>query len=154
MKKVIICAAIIGGTIISGQANAAPLWHKLNRIVRGGPAGFEKIEHAKKYESMQFDQSTQWDRPILHSGKEAASRMSRVRDVSILKKHCYDWDKVPMVTVGTNFYHLTGEDMQQVMKDFDTAYNYTDNGRTYIRVKDGVTKEEVGIYSNGSLHLQ
>ncbi len=154
MKKVILCAAIIGGSIISGQANAAPLWYKLNSFVRGGPSGYEKIAHAKKFESMQFDQSVQWDRPELHRDKEAVSRMSRMRDVSILKKHKYEWDKIPMVTVGTNFYHLTGEDMQQVLKDFDTAYNYTDNGRTYIRIKDSVTKEEVGIYSNGQLFLQ
>jgi len=121
----------------------------MGRTIKGQPLGFERIADAKKYESSQYEQSLQWRRaeqgPLLD--------VSKLYKAGIFKKH-YVSNDIPVITVGTNFYRLSGKDMANAIRSFDVVHNYTAYDGKIIRILDGVTYEEIGTYGVEGLITQ
>jgi len=149
MKKAVLCGAIIASFLCTGTAIAGPKWGQWGFPMDELERGFERIDQLERYESSQYEQSIQWDR----MAEKPLADVSKLYKAGILKKQ-YFKRNMPTVEVGTNFYHLSGQDMEQVIRSFDTVHNYTAKDGRMIRILDGVTREEVGTYGPEGLILQ
>lgn len=75
-------------------------------------------------------------------------------DADILRNQEVKNNKVPVITVGPNFYHLSGLDKRRVIQTVDTMYGFTtskENGS--FMLKDWDTKNFIGVFDKNGLRL-
>ena len=60
----------------------------------------------------------------------------------------------PILKVGPNFYHLSGEDKRRVMAVVDAVYGATSQSPNMFYLLDWDTTQIIGYYSKGGLVLQ
>jgi len=75
--------------------------------------------------------------------------------MDVIEKQYVD-SGVPMLRVGTGFYHLSGKDKYRLMKYLDYVYGMEKSNRdAYFRIEDWYTKKVIGVYtSRYGLQLQ
>ncbi len=71
----------------------------------------------------------------------------------VLRKQTDD-DGVPVLIVGTNFYHLGGFDQRRVLTTLDAVYGITEGEHPVIILRDWHTDKEIGLFTKDGLQLE
>jgi hypothetical protein len=91
------------------------------------------------------DQNTRTDKPGL-------GLIARWYDARILVDQYMD-DDVPYLSVGPNFYHLSGFDKSRVAQTIDHVYGITKQKPGMFYIIDARTEEVIGFYTKDQLIL-
>ncbi len=90
---------------------------------------------------------------ITQDGGDPFRLVNRWVKVGILQDRYMD-GKVPVVIVGPNFYHLSGNDKRRVAATVDYVYNISTRAPGMFYLEDWKTEERIGYYTNRQLILQ
>jgi hypothetical protein len=91
---------------------------------------------------------------ITQDGGDAVSLVNRWVQVGILEDRYVD-GKIPVVIVGPNFYHLSGNDKRRVAATLDYVYALSAKSPpSMFYLEDWRTEEKIGYYTNRQLILQ
>lgn len=69
-------------------------------------------------------------------------------EMNVLKSQKVE-DDIPILTVGTGFYNLSGKDKYKLMRYLDYVYGMSKTGKnSYFRIRDWYSEGIIGIYSS------
>ncbi|HNQ92796.1 MAG TPA: hypothetical protein PKI93_07690 [Alphaproteobacteria bacterium] len=112
------------------------------------------------YDNGTEPHNTQWDKSewkpadwIEMNGGTGVDLVNRWYTANIIKSQYYDGD-MPYLNVGTNFYHLSGQDKSRVMETVNYVYQITEKSPRMFYLKDPQTNRIIGYYGNDGLILQ
>lgn len=103
-------------------------------------------------ENGRWAHPTQWDHERWALGdwvansEDGLARIQRFYDVDVLTDQ-YQKHGIPVLEVGSGFYHLSGRDQRRVLALVDEVYNITTTAPNVFQVRDWKTNRIVGIYS-------
>lgn len=155
--KFLICLGIL--TIFAGPARAEPApW------AFGWWPGHWTWTHYKKFnpylENGKQTQNQQWATEDWYVQDWLAQNRDKIALIdgffkSDIFREQDDDNGVPVLIVGTNFYHLGGLDKRRVVTTLDTVYGITESGEhPMIILKDWYTKREIGLFTKEGLQLE
>ena len=112
---------------------------------------YEQLHHIHA----QFDQSgwtpEQW---IEREKDKPVALIERWVRAGILRSPDSDWQRIPSLIAGPNFYRLSGYDKRRVVKTVDAMHGYTKEPPFMLRIRDWKSEQIVGEYINGVLYMQ
>lgn len=112
------------------------------------------IEKGKDSQNTQWGAEDWYVQDWLSQNQDNFKLIDGFYKADILRKQTDD-DGVPVLIVGTNFYHLGGFDKRRVLTTLDTVYGITDGGdHPTIVLKDWHTDKEIGLFTKDGLQLE
>lgn len=113
------------------------------------------LEHPKHPHNTQWD-SEKWE-PADWAAQKQGGSLELIRgfySANILSGQYVD-DELPVLEVGPNFYHLSGQDKRRVTALVDDYYKITTNHlNAMYEIRDWRTHKPIGTYTTRGLHLQ
>lgn len=125
------------------------------------PSHWNNLTWQPYLEDAKNPQVNQWDDKDWEPADWAAQRQGGSLEVikgfysaDILRRQ-YVKDRVPVLEVGPNFYHLSGYDKRRVVQMVDDHYQITANHlNAMFTLTDWRTRKPIGIYTAHGLQLQ
>ncbi len=119
------------------------------------PEKFEPyLENSKHVQIPQW-QTQNWYLEDWTSQKPANKILADFYRADIFEDQITNADKVPVLVVGKNFYHLSGFDKRRAVMTVDEVYNITKNNPDAgFLLQDWRTKKYIGAYDQNGLRLQ
>lgn len=112
------------------------------------------LEKGKQTQSQQWGAEDWYVQDWLAQNKDNFTLIDGFYRSDILREQTDD-DGVPVVIVGTNFYHLGGFDKRRVLTTLDAVYGITEAKQdAVIILKDWHTKKEIGLFTREGLQLE
>lgn len=112
------------------------------------------LEKGKDTQNQQWGAEDWYVQDWLEQNEDSLKLIDGFYKADILRKQDDD-DGVPVLVVGTNFYHLGGFDKRRVLTTLDHVYGITENGdKKMIVLKDWHTKRQIGLFTEDGLQLE
>lgn len=112
------------------------------------------LEKGTDTQNQQWREEDWYVQDWLAQNKDSLSLIEGFYRSDILREQTDD-DGVPVLIVGTNFYHLGGFDKRRVITTLDHVYGITEGGEhRAIILKDWHTKKEIGLFTAEGLQLE
>lgn len=126
------------------------------------PSHWENLNFVEPYlDGPKHPHNTQWDSQGWETADWAAQREGGTLEVihdyyraGVLQRQYVD-DHMPVLEVGPNFYHLSGQDKRRITRLIDDHFQITTNHlNAMYTLRDGRTGRPIGTYTAYGLHLQ
>ncbi|MEM6811694.1 MAG: hypothetical protein AAF549_04420 [Pseudomonadota bacterium] len=111
------------------------------------------LEDVKELQIPQWEEENWYVEDWL-AQKEPMELMRGFYNADIIRNQTLDGKKTPILTVGPNFYHLSGLDKRRVTQTIDHIYQISagkENGSYFL--KDWHTKKHIGVFDENGLRL-
>lgn len=151
----VLVFAVVCGVSSPSKADPKP-W-----IFGWWPTHWENLSWEPYLEDATHPQNKQWDNVVwqpsdwaAQNPKGSAGVIQGFYKARILHRQYMD-DDVPVLEVGPNFYHLSGQDKRRVTDLINAEYQITtsrENG--LFLVNDWRTGNPIGVYTSHGLQLQ
>ena len=125
------------------------------------PEHWQNLDWTPYLEDAKHPHNTQWDHVKWTPADWAAQEPKGASDVirhfylaDVLRRQYVD-DEMPVLEVGPNFYHLSGQDKRRLMRTIDDHYQITAsklNGM--FMITDWRTRKPIGSYTVHGLQIQ
>ncbi len=139
---------VVGFLLVTGawsiQAKADP---KVLGFFWSKPADFTPyVDDGRSSHPAQWDHETWKLGDWVPDQRAGLKLIQRYYDVSVLKDQ-FVRNGVPVLEVGSGFYHLSGRDQRRVLSLVDGVYQITDSQPGIFYVCDWKSDKIVGVYS-------
>lgn len=104
------------------------------------------VENGRWAHPRQWDQENWALGDWVADSNDGLARIQHFYEVGVLTDQ-YEKHGIPILEVGSGFYHLSGRDQRRVLTLVDEVYNITTNQPGVFQVRDWKTDNIVGIYS-------
>lgn len=112
------------------------------------------LETGKDTQNQQWSEEDWYVQDWLAQNKDNLSLIEGFFKSDVFRKLDED-DGVPVLIVGTSFYHLGGLDKRRVLTTLDEVYGITAAPENRVIVlKDWHTKREIGLFTREGLQLE